>query len=90
MVKIALSHMVNFRLSLPQDDPFPAKKDLQQLVEPVTNGSRRVAGFNPAREQDQKLFEEIMRAEYLVSGFSNADIRSALYGAEATRDTGRR
>ncbi len=73
-----------------QDDPFPAKKDLQQLVEPVTNGSRRVAGFNPAREQDQKLFEEIMRAEYLVSGFSNADIRSALYGAEATRDTGRR
>ena len=34
--------------------------------------------------------EEIMRAEYLVSGFSNADIRSALYGAEATRDTGRR
>jgi hypothetical protein len=48
-----------------QDDPFPAKKDLQELVEPVTNGSRRVAGFNPAREQDQKLFEEIMRAEYI-------------------------
>ena len=73
-----------------QDDPFPAKKDLQELVEPVTNGSRRVAGFNPARQQDQKLFEEIMRAEYLVSGFCNADIRSALYGAEATRDKGRR
>ena len=73
-----------------QDDPFPGKKDLQQLVEPVTNGSRRISGFNPARQQDQKLFAEIMRAEYLVSGFTNADIRYALYGEEAMRDKTRR
>ena len=73
-----------------QDDPFPAQKDLKELVEPVVVGTRRSAGFNPARKQDQELFAEIMRAEYLVTGFRNADIRCTLFAAEAATDQKRR
>jgi len=63
-----------------QDDPRPAEKELRELAEPVDHGRRRLGGFNPALETDRLLFGEIMRAEYLVRGFQNRDIRHALFG----------
>jgi len=62
-----------------QDSPHPSQKELQNLVNPLKYGKKKIGGFNPAKETDLTLFAEIMRAEYLVRGFTNADIRRALF-----------
>ena len=73
-----------------QDDPHPAEKELEELVETVRKGERSYSGFNPARKKDRLLFAEIMRAEYFVSGFKNADIRKSLFGESTSEIVKRR
>lgn len=72
-----------------QDDPYPAEKELEELVETIRKGERSFSGFNPARKKDRFLFAEIMRAEYFVAGFKNADIRKYLFG-ESTSEIEKR
>ena len=65
------------------DDPAPAYQQLRQLTEPKLVAERSYAGFNPARQQDVRLFLAILDGDHIARGFHNKDIRAALYGADA-------
>lgn len=68
-----------------QDDPRPTHKDMSIISGSVKSGKNSVGGFNPANEKDIAFFSEVMRAEHLLRGFCNADIRLSLFGE--TNDT---
>ena len=44
---------------------------------------RSYAGFNPGCREHLQLFEALLRGEYLLKGFRNADIRGELYSTKA-------
>jgi hypothetical protein len=62
------------------NDPAPAYSQVEQLVRTHHVGERTYAGFNPARTQDIRLFQAVLRGDHLVHGFRNRDIRSLLHG----------
>jgi hypothetical protein len=68
-------------------DPTPAYSDLQTLTERRREKGRSYAGFNPAREEEAKLFAAILAGDHIAQGFRNRDIRSAL---TEKNDDGRR
>lgn len=70
------------------DDPQPAYRQVEELIEPVVVSGRGHAGFNPASPADVRLFQAVLAGANLLHGFRNADIRTALYGA--TEDVGER
>ena len=60
----------------------------------IKQDGRRYRGLNPWSEPDAALLQVISRAEWIVSGFRNRDLRTALYSAKADlieqrRQTGR-
>jgi hypothetical protein len=61
------------------DDPTPCYDDLKVLTEPKRQSGRSTAGFNPAREQDVRLFAAVLAGDHIAKGFRNRDIRLALY-----------
>lgn len=67
------------------DDPTPGYDELRRLTEPKRQQERSYAGFNPAREQEAKLFEAVLAGAGIAQGFRNPDIRLALYGASKER-----
>jgi len=71
-------------------DPAPAYRQVVSLVEPKVVQRRRYAGFNPARQQDVRLFAAVLRGEHLLRGFRNTDIRRHLYGETPCAETRRR
>jgi len=64
----------------PVDDPTPGYDDLKTLTEPKHAHERTYAGFNPAREQDARLFAAVLAGDHIAKGFRNKDIRVAMYG----------
>ena len=77
-----------------QIDPRPSLKDLSLISQSVKSGDRGFGGFNPANKRDVDFFTEVMRAEYLVRGFANSEIRKTLFGEsndekQSKRDAGR-
>jgi hypothetical protein len=52
---------------------------LKVLTEPKRQSGRSTAGFNPAREQDVRLFAAVLAGDHIAKGFRNRDIRLALY-----------
>jgi hypothetical protein len=60
-------------------DPTAAYKQVEQVAEPKVVGTRRYAGFNPARRDDVRLFKAVLSGDHLLHGFHNADIRALLW-----------
>ena len=61
------------------DDPTPGYDDLKTLTEPRRHQGRSYAGFNPAREEEARLFAAVLAGDHVAQGFRNPDIRAALY-----------
>lgn len=66
-------------------DPTPSYDDLKQLTERQREKGRSYAGFNPAREDETRLFAAVLAGDHIAQGFRNKDIRAALY-VELPRD----
>src|SRR5271166_6049262 len=60
------------------DDPTVAFMTVARLSEKAEDAGRSYRGFNFFSEQDQSLFEIIVRGEHTIAGFRNADIRKHL------------
>ena len=63
----------------PVADPTPAYDDLQRLTERKRQSGRSYAGFNPARQDEVRLFAAVLAGDHIAQGFRNQDIRTALY-----------
>jgi hypothetical protein len=72
----------------PVDDPTPGYDDLKILTEAKREQGRSTAGFNPARDEDARLFAAVLAGDHIGKGFRNRDIRTALFGS--VRDKRRR
>jgi hypothetical protein len=70
-------------------DPTPSYDDLKQLTERRRDKGRSFAGFNPAREEEARLFAAVLEGDHMAQGFRNKDIRAALHGG-ASADRPRR
>jgi hypothetical protein len=69
------------------DDPAPAYRALESLVQPVRDRHGRASrAFNPAAPTDLTLFAAVLRGEHLLQGFRNRDLRIRLFGPAAARD----
>jgi hypothetical protein len=63
------------------DSSTPLRVFTDPLTQPVIRENRRVRALNPLGG-DAPLFAIINRPEYLIKGFRNADIRTALLGPD--------
>ena len=61
------------------DDPTPSYDDLKKLTERQRHQGRSYAGFNPAREEEVRLFAAVLAGDHIAQGFRNRDIRAAVY-----------
>ncbi len=48
---------------------------LHRLAETVEEKDHRYKGFNLFSEEDTSLFRTLLRGEFLISGFTNQDLR---------------
>jgi hypothetical protein len=65
-------------------DPTPSYDDLKHLTERRRERGRSFAGFNPAREEEARLFAAVLAGDHIAQGFRNKDIRAALHGEAST------
>jgi hypothetical protein len=65
------------------DDPTPGYDDLKKLTERQRHKGRSYAGFNPAREEEARLFAAVLAGDHVAQGFRNQDIRAALHTESA-------
>jgi hypothetical protein len=61
------------------DDPTPALDELANLTERRRQHGRSYAGFNPARQEEVRLFTAVLAGDHIAQGFRNHDIRAALH-----------
>ena len=61
------------------DDPTPGYDDLKKLTERQRHKGRSYAGFNPARQEEARLFAAVLAGDHIAQGFRNKDIRAALF-----------
>ena len=67
------------------NNPVPAYNDLRTLTEPQRQKGRSYAGFNPAREDEARLFAAVLAGDHIAQGFRNKDIRLALSADDAKK-----
>jgi hypothetical protein len=60
-------------------NPTPGYDDLKELTERRRDQGRSFAGFNPAREEEARLFAAVLAGDHITQGFRNKDIRAVLY-----------
>lgn len=70
-------------------DATPSHRVLDPVSQPVITANRRCRPLHPISPDDSRLFTEVVRAEHLLQGLRNRDIRNALY-PHATTTTDRR
>ncbi len=89
-----VSHQANSRLAeslATVAEPRPLGELLRPLGRPVVRDGRRVArALNPLTGRDGELLRTLGQGEFLVKGFRNADVRTALFGATGDADRRRR
>jgi len=61
------------------DDPTPGYDELKKLTEPQRHRGRSYAGFNPARQDEVRLFAAVLAGDGIAQGFRNEHVRAALY-----------
>jgi hypothetical protein len=71
-------------------DPTQSYQQVERLVQPRKVGTRSSAGFNPARREDIRLFQAVLRGEHHLWGFRNRDIRCVLFGDSSSPQARRR
>jgi hypothetical protein len=62
------------------DDPTMALKKLEKISKPARDSKRTYRGFNLFHGDDLRLFLTLLRGEFNISGFQNANIRMYLPG----------
>lgn len=72
------------------DDPAAAGQLICKSTRSIRKGSRSFRGFNPAAEQDVRLFSAVMRGEHAIRGFRNHDVRQVMFPAPINKQTERR
>jgi hypothetical protein len=72
------------------DDPAPSYQQVETLVQSRKIEERSYAGFNPARGEDVRVFQAVLRGENCLRGFRNAEIRHQLFGESPCPETRRR
>jgi hypothetical protein len=60
------------------DDPTPGYDALKTLTERKRENGRSYAGFNPAREEEARLFAAVLAGDHIAQGFRNRDLRAAM------------
>lgn len=68
-------------------EPSPSHQLLDPVSLPVVHNSRRYRPLRPISPQEAPLLRAVLRGEYLLQGFRNADLCLTLYPA-ACRDPG--
>ena len=58
------------------DDPTPGYDDLAQFDGRRRQQGRSYAGFNPARQEEIRLFAAVLAGDHIAQGFRNQDIRA--------------
>jgi hypothetical protein len=58
--------------------PTPSSDDRKALTERRRRKGRSYAGFNPAREDEAKVFAAVLAGDHIAQGFRNRDVRTAL------------
>lgn len=66
------------------EDPTPANNDRKQLTERQRDQGRSYAGFNPAREEEIRLFAAVLAGDHIAQGFRNKDIRATIYASASS------
>jgi hypothetical protein len=66
------------------EHPQPLKQFSDRLGQRVAYRGRPVRALNLLAPEDARLLEVIARGEFALTGFRNADLREALYGATPT------
>jgi len=61
------------------EDPSQARQAFRTLAKPLRKNGRSQRGFNPASDEDVRLFAAVMRGEHAIMGFRNRDIRPQLF-----------
>jgi len=61
------------------EDPTPVYDDLKQLTDRQRHQGSSYAGFNPAREEETRLFAAVLAGDHIAQGFCNKDIRTVLF-----------
>jgi hypothetical protein len=54
---------------------------LEPFCQPVEFQGRRVRGLQPLSPDDGRLLSAVIRAEFMINGFRNRDLRPLLFGA---------
>ena len=67
------------------DDPTPGYDDLKKLTERQRCNGQSYAGFNPARQEEARLFAAVLAGDHVAQGFRNKDIRTALFDKAASQ-----
>lgn len=62
------------------NDLGAGQRELDRRCAPVAYQGRRRRGLQPLGRDDQALFAGVLRGEYAVRGFRNAELAEALYG----------
>jgi hypothetical protein len=65
-------------------DSSEARQSLRKLARTARHKGRSYRGFNPADEDDVKLFGAVLRGEHSLMGFRNQDIRIQLFAATSS------
>jgi hypothetical protein len=60
------------------ESPTPSSDDRKALTERRRRKGRSYAGFNPAREDEAKVFAAVLAGDHIAQGFRNRDVRTAL------------
>ena len=60
------------------ETPQVGVKKVQQLADTISDDHHRYKGFNLLAEEDASLFRLLLRGEFVISGFSNKDLRQHL------------
>jgi len=55
--------------------PAPTHEVLDPIQRPITQDGRRYRGLRPLTSHEAALFRAILRGEYAIQGFRNADVR---------------
>ena len=83
----------NFRYLEALNNIVPTKtleKEINSVSRGKTINEKRFSGFNIWEENTFRLITELSSAAYLIRGFTNKDIRSALYQGQAPDDKANR
>ena len=67
------------------DDPTCNLKELDKVSRPVKDSRRAWRGFNFFHGGDAELFRVLLRGEFTIGGFRNADLRAHLPGNNTHR-----